>query len=89
MRSVSGGLTGDSNGFAATWNVTTRPLCSEHPANALSRYAQARDAVSTAGVTLPWRNRSRSSLKSDLPAGTGDKKRGGSKAAPLKHRILT
>src|SRR6266851_929576 len=74
---------------AATSNVTTRPLRREHPANALSKYARARDAVSIAGVTMPWRNRPRSSLKSDSPVGTSNKKRGGSKAAPLKHRIFT
>ena len=62
---------------AATLNVTTRLLRREHPANALNKYARARDAVLIAGVTMPWRNRPRSSLKSDLPVGTRDKKRGG------------
>src|SRR5882724_11285736 len=66
----------------ATWNVTTRPLRSEHPANALSRYAQAHDAVSTVGVTLPWRDSSRSSLKSDLLPARATKK-GAARKPPL------
>jgi len=41
-----------------------------------------RDAVSIAGVTMPWRNRPRSSLKSDLPIGTNDKK-GAAQKPPL------
>jgi hypothetical protein len=62
---------------AATLNVTMRLLRREHSANALNNYARARDAVSIAGVTMPWRNRPRSSVKGDLPVGTRDKKRGG------------
>jgi hypothetical protein len=77
MRSVPDVSQVTTTTLAATLNVTTRRLRREDPANALDKYARARDAVSIAGVTMPWRNRPRSSLKSDLPVGRTDKKRGG------------
>jgi hypothetical protein len=48
----------------------------------LNKYAGVRDAVSIAGVTMPFRNRPRFSLKSDLPVGTSDKK-GAAEKPPL------
>jgi len=82
MRSVPDVSQVTTTTSAATLNVTTRLLRREHPANALNKYAWPRDAVSIAGVTMPWRNRPRSSLKSDLSFGTSDKK-GAAEKPPL------
>jgi hypothetical protein len=82
MRSVPDVSQVTTTTSAATLNVTTRLLRSEHPGKRIEQIRVARDAVSSVGVTMPWRNRPRSSSKSDLPIGTNDKK-GAAQKPPL------
>jgi hypothetical protein len=73
----SGRLAGDNNDFGSDIERHDAAIVLRASSKRIEQIRVARDAVSSAGVTMPWRNRSRSSLKSDLPVGTRDKKRGG------------
>jgi hypothetical protein len=73
----SGRLAGDNNDFRSGIKRHDAAIASRASSKRIEQIRVARDAVSIAGVTMPWRNRPRSSLKSDFACRHERQKRGG------------